>query len=506
MSSPERLLAINARDPEELRVALAEGSRLLDLRWARPDRETRVGNLCLGVVRQVEPGLDAAFVDFADRRAGFLHVGNVHPGYRDPATEPFQVAATPTEAAAVVADADDEGKPGAATPAAGGIAELLRPGQRVLVQVLRDPVRGKGATLTTYVSLAGRLLVLMPVLGRVGVSRRIEDSEERERLRESVAACRIPEGMGVIARTAAAGAGRRELQRDLDHLLKRWQALGEACASHRGPALLLAEESPAARAVRDLLSGTVARIVADDEAVARELEEFLARYAPDAPVPVERHARSRPLFEALDLERDYQLLFRSRVPFGTGASIVIHETEALTAIDVNSGRIDRGSLEETARETNKLAAAEIARQIRLRDLGGILVVDFIDMHDPAHRREVEAALRSALGEDRARVKAGRLGSFGLMALTRRRQGTGLPRASEFPCRRCGGSGNTAAAHAGALRALRRIRAAGGPCRCRIHPSVAEILRGDHAAALEAAGQPVELVEDPQILPGDPLVE
>ncbi|TAH34975.1 MAG: Rne/Rng family ribonuclease [Planctomycetota bacterium] len=520
MSAAERLLAVNARDPEEIRVALAEGARLLDLRWARPDRETRVGDLCLGVVKQVEPGLDAAFVDFGDRRSGFLHVGNVHPGYRDPGADPFAVAASATDAAEAVVGAQDAGEAGAAAGATAGaaagaspdpgargnIAELLAPRQRLLVQVLRDPARGKGATLTTYVALAGRLLVLMPSLGRAGVSRRIEDAEERERLRALLSPAAEREQLGLIVRTAAVGAGAEELARDWEHLLWRWRAAGAAGACAGGPGLLLAEESAAVRAVRDLYSGAVARVIADDAAVARDLEQFLVRYRREGAAAVEHYSQSRPLFEALDLERDFQLLFRDRVPLPGGGSIVVHETEALTAIDVNSGRIDQGSLEETARETNRRAAAEIARQVRLRDLGGIVVVDFIDMRSPAYRKELEAEFQAALRADRARVKLGRLGSFGLLPLTRRRQGTGLPRPSERACHHCGGSGNLAAQHAGALRVLRRLRAAPAPGRVRVHPGVAEILRGEHAPALAALGPGHELLADPQVPSGEPVFE
>lgn len=499
-----RTLVLNARDPEEIRVALAEDLRLLELRCARPEQGSQVGSLCLGVVLQVEPGLDAAFVDYGGARAGFLHVGNVHPGYAGGAADPFQVALQPAESPGAALEEGEEPAPAPApTRIATRIEELLRPQQQVLVQILRDPARGKGATLSTYVALAGRLLVLMPSLGRAGVSRRIEDAAERQRLRALLEECPRPPGMGVIARTAAVGASAEDLQRDLEHLLRRW---GQAAGAARAPGLLLPEESPALRAARDLYGPAVTRVVADDEGAALELEQFLRQYAPGPPPPVERYRQSRPLFEALELERDFQLLYRSRVPLPGGGSIVLHETEALTAIDVNSGRIDKGSLEETAWETNRRAAAEIARQIRLRDLGGIVVVDFIDLLDAEHRRALEAGFRAALAEDRARVKPGRLGSFGLFPLTRRRQGNGLARASEQPCRHCGGSGSLAAAHAGALRVLRRLRGAGAPGLVRVHPSVAAVLCAEHAAGLAALAQPCRLLEDAQVPPGEPVFE
>ena len=503
-------LVVNARDPEEIRVALVgEDRRILDLRQARAGRQTRVGNLYLGVVRQVEAGLDAAFVDFGEGRSGFLHVGNVHPGYAEAAGDPFLVASSPTAAAEVVADAEPEAaEPAGPAPAPVGIAHLLREGQRIVVQVLRDAVRGKGATLTTFVSVAGRLLVLMPSLGRVGVSRRIQDDEERSRLRTAVEGLDLPEQMGVIARTAAAGSTKGELRRDLRHLLLLWEKARRARPGGGEPALLLAEDSPAVRAVRDLYAPSVQRVVADSADAAREVGEFLTRYRPESKVEVELYDRGRPLFEAWDVERDYQTLFRTRVPFGPGASIVIHETEALAAIDVNSGRIDRGNLEETALEANLTATAEIARQIRLRDLGGIIVVDYIDMTQAAHRRAVESAFRKAMRRDRARLKIGRLGAFGLLALTRRRQGTGLPRATDLPCRACAGSGSAAQHHAGALRVLRRLRAceAGVSHRLRAHPKVLEHLNEDHGTAVAALPIALEMVADSQLASGDLVLD
>ncbi len=502
--TPHSTLLVNARDPEEVRVAQLQDGRLEEIRWARPDHATLVGNLYLGIVRQIESGLDAVFVDFGDRRAGFLHLGNVHPGLAAADADPFAVASSPDSAALAQAGSAVEGEvPSPPDHPPAGIADRLRTGQRILVQVLRDPVRGKGATLSTFLSLPGRLLVLMPSLGRIGVSRRIQDESERQRLRDSVAACCPPEGLGLIARTAAAGCPRRELQRDLEHLQKRWRELGEAAARAEAPGLLLPELSPAVRAVRDLLRPDITEIHVDEEDTATELQEFLAGYLPEPRPRVRLYRRSRPLFEAMDVERDYQLLFRPRIPFGPGGSLVIHETEALTAVDVNSGRIDGGSLEMTAYETNLLAVPEIARQLRLRDLGGIVVVDFIDMVKAEHRKAVESAFRKALRADRARHKLGRLGSFGLLALTRRRQGTGLPRATEAACPACQGSGTQAFHRAGALRALRRLRASTStrPQRLRVHPGVAAAL-DRHSEALEKLPFSVQIVPDAQLASGD----
>jgi len=496
------LLAVNARDAEELRVALAGPEGLVDLRWSRTDRTSQVGDIHLGVVRQVEPGLDAAFIDIGDSRAAFLHVGNVHPGFAA-GGDPFAVAAQPSRGHPALDEVD-----GAVVPEQ-RIDELLSPGRRVLVQVLRDPQRGKGATLTTYLSLAGHLMVWMPALRGTGVSRRIDDPEERTRLRAELAALGDSDApLPVIARTAAEGAARRALRRDLDRLQARWERVRQATEAATAPALVLAEESPALRAARELYHGGVERVVVDDATVAAELQGFLSDHAGRASLAVELHEKARPLFEALGIEQDYQGLFRSRVPIEGGASIVLHETEALCAIDVNSGRKGGGTLEETALRTNLAASREIARQARLRDLGGIVVVDFIDMQRAAHRREVEQALRDALRRDRARLKCGRLGTFGLMSFTRRRVGTGLPRAAEALCRGCGGSGTVAHHQAGALRAVRRLRAfdAGAGVRLRAQPGVVEQLRRHHREALAGLGFEVELVEDVQVASGEPVLE
>ncbi|MCH2101812.1 MAG: Rne/Rng family ribonuclease [Planctomycetes bacterium] len=510
-------MAVNQRDPEEIRIALHEGSRLVDLRWAREDRPTKVGNIYMAVVRQVEAGLDAAFIDFGDRRAGFLHRGNVHPAYEDESLSPLEVAALPSRQAAMMTDCADEGdEPDADSgdgedfveEAAPRIEDLLRPGQQILVQVLRDPVRGKGATLTTIISLPGRQAVLVPSLGRIGVSRRIHDSARRATLRELFESTLEGTGLGAIARTAAEDAPDDEIRADLAPLREAWQSLGQAVADVDAPILLYEEAGPATRAVRELLGPNVERVVVDNKGAADSVRSILDRYLPGHSLQIESYEERRPLFEILGIERDWQMLFRSRVPVGAGASIVIHETEALTAIDVNSGRVDKGSLEETALEANRLAAEEMARQIRLRDLGGIIVADFIDMQKSEHRRELERTMRAALKADRARLKLGRMSSFGLLAMTRRRQGAGLPRASDALCLHCGGSGHIGHHNAGALRLLRRLRALepGPTFRIRLHPGVEQAFERDYSGVCQELGLELVFESDPQVPSGEPVVE
>lgn len=534
MTDAGRTLVVNARDPEEIRIGLVEAGQMLDLRCAQPERGSVVGNIYLGMVRKVEEGLDAAFVDFGDRRAGFLHVGNVHPACADPDLSAVDVAATPITRQRDPEDGEDgeqekeaessseapnlepsstphdvcEGPDATPDPEPGpSIAKLLQVGRPVLVQVLRDPVRGKGATLTMHLSLAGFCLVWMPTLGRIGVSRRIEEAEERQRLRETLLTLGDGEELPVIARTAASGQPKRVLAHDLKRLQERWNTIYRDFAKAKPPVLALAEETTAVRACRELFHGDVTEILCDDPATSDALQHFLSEKGAEERVKLTRYEDSRPLFESLQLEAPFQQLFRSRVPIGRGASIVIHETEALTAIDVNSGRTDGDSLEETALETNLMAAKEVARQARLRDLGGIMVVDFIDMAESAHRREVERCLRESLREDRARMKSGRLGSFGLMAFTRRRLGTGPARASESMCRGCGGSGNTAHHKAGALRILRRLRALEQPSRVRIRAQPGVVHHWKHlSGSMEGLNHNLELVEDPQVPSGDSVVE
>jgi ribonuclease E len=525
MTRPGRTLVVNASDPEEIRIALAENQEIVDLRCAQTERESVVGNVYLAVVRKVQEGLDAAFLDFGDKRAGFLHVGNVHPACLNAELTAVEIATTPIRKPAYEApvaesesteeecygegdcDADANSQSLPEPEPQPSISELLQPGRAVFVQVLRDPVRGKGATLSMHLSLAGFCLVWMPTLGRIGVSRRIEETAERDRLRETLLELGGGEELPVIARTSSMGQSKAILERDLRRLQERWNTVTRDFAKAKPPCLALAEETTAVRACRELFHGGVEEIICDDPATSQSLLHFLKEKGADERVKLTQHPAGKPLFEAEGLEARFQSLFRSRVPIGSGASIVIHETEALVAIDVNSGRSGTGSLEETALETNLMAAKEVARQVRLRDLGGILVVDFIDMAEPANRHSVEQSLRGFLQEDRARMKTGRLGSFGLMTFTRRRQGTGPAKGTESMCRGCGGSGNIAHHKAGALRILRKLRATELPSKMRVRaqPGVVQQWKRLHKP-LEGFEHQVELVEDLQVPSGDSVIE
>ncbi|MGY8759016.1 MAG: ribonuclease E/G, partial [Planctomycetota bacterium] len=371
-------LFVNTRDPEEVRVVGVADGELIDVRTSRPDHQSIVGNIYLAEVTRVEEGLDAAFVSFDDRQVGFLHLGNIHP-----AANNFELSAVDLMRQIEVRPEGERGDE--PTPEDEVFAQELPDnpdrindfvyvGRKLLVQVLRDPVGTKGATLSTYVSLAGSFVVLMPSLDRIGVSRRIEDETERQRLRDDLTDIVADSPLPVIARTAAMHEPKKVLRADFRRLEKRWQGLLEKAENIECPALVLAEEPPAVRAVRELFHGGLEQIVVDDKDVFDLVEVFLKeKGATGARVELSLHTKSMPLFESFALEEQYQRLFRQKVPLGKGASLVIQQTEALVAIDVNSGRLDASNLEDTAFETNMLAAKEISRQARLRDLGGIIV-------------------------------------------------------------------------------------------------------------------------------------
>ena len=520
MNTDALRLVVNHSDPEEVRVALCKGTELQGVRCWQSEAISIVGAVYWGRVLQVEAGLEAAFVDIGEKRAAFLHFGNIHPAYAEEGCHPMKVAERPSQIAEEAAGAPEEPIDKMSSADGEGEqeenlqekevlspADFLKPGDAVLVQVLRDPVRGKGATLTTFLSLPGRYGVLMPSLNRVGVSRKIVDMKERSRLRA------IFEGMsaaaaGMIARTAASGVEESEILKDLELLQSIWADVRKQSEGREDVGCLWQEASPFIRAVQDLCYGEVTEILVDSNGAKEEAQGYIQRYFPDGGPALKVSTSSKPIFEAEGLERDWQLLFRPRVPIGSGASIVIHETEALVAIDVNSGRLDRNSLEETAFDTNCLAAVEAARQIRLRDIGGIVVLDFIDMRSPENRFALENLFRDELAKDPAKSKVGPLAAFGLLSMTRRRQGFGLRKGSAWMCKGCGGSGSTSHHQAGGLRVLRKMRTFSKPTsiQIRCHPGVEAVLKGAFKEVLHNLGHSVKVLADPQVPSGDSVVE
>ncbi|MEQ1892607.1 MAG: Rne/Rng family ribonuclease, partial [Planctomycetota bacterium] len=388
------------------------------------------------------------------------------------------------------------------------IDQLLKKGQMVAVQITKDAIGDKGPTLTTYISIPGRYLVLMPSLERTGVSRKIDDEKERRRLKRILQSLDIPEGMGVIVRTAGVGRSKLEIKRDLEYLLLAWEDFSKRLRSGRNPSPLYQESDVAIRTMRDLFTPDTESVIVDDPEVFQRVVEFTKRLMPEHLERVRMHEGERPLFHSHGVEQDFEKIFARRVELPSGGSIVIEQTEALVAIDVNSGRTreEGAEFEDIALKTNLEATPEIARQIRLRDLGGIIVLDYIDMMRAGSRRAVERATREALKADRARAKIGRISQFGLLELTRQRLGPGLSKLVYDPCPRCRGSGRRRNASSRAQAIMRRLAHAQAlkgytTVEVRTHPDVIEYLETELKVELaklqERSGREIKLLAVPE---------
>ena len=422
-------MLFNATQAEELRVAIVDGQNLLDLDIETLGKEQRKGNIYKGIITRIEPSLEACFVDYGTDRHGFLPFKEVSRSY-------FR---------------DYEG--GRAR-----IQDVLKEGMEVIVQVEKDERGNKGAALTTFISLAGRYLVLMPNNPRGGgVSRRIE-GEERQELKAAMAELDIPNGMSIIARTAGIGRSAEELEWDLNYLKQLWQAIEEAGKAHHEPYLLFMESSLLIRAIRDYFRPDIGEILVDNQEVYDQVAEFMSYVMPSNVGRLKLYEDHTPLFSRFQIEHQIESAFSRSVSLPSGGAIVIDHTEALVSIDVNSARATRGSdIEDTAFKTNMEAAEEVARQMRLRDLGGLVVIDFIDMENPKHQRDVENVLRDALKKDRARVQMGKLSRFGLLELSRQRLKPALGESSHVACPRCAGTGVIRGIESTALHVLRIIQ-------------------------------------------------
>lgn len=455
-------MLFNATQAEELRVAIVDGQNLLDLDIETLGKEQRKGNIYKGIITRIEPSLEACFVDYGTDRHGFLPFKEVSRSY-------FQ---------------DYEG--GRAR-----IQDVLKEGMEVIVQVEKDERGNKGAALTTFISLAGRYLVLMPNNPRGGgVSRRIE-GEERQELKAAMAELDIPDGMSIIARTAGIGRSAEELEWDLNYLKQLWQAIEEAGKAHHDPYLLFMESSLLIRAIRDYFRPDIGEILVDNQEVYDQVAEFMSYVMPSNVGRLKLYQDHTPLFSRFQIEHQIESAFSRSVSLPSGGAIVIDHTEALVSIDVNSARATRGSdIEDTAFKTNMEAAEEVARQMRLRDLGGLVVIDFIDMENPKHQRDVENVLRDALKKDRARVQMGKLSRFGLLELSRQRLKPALGESSHVACPRCAGTGVIRGIESTALHVLRIIQEEAmkdntGEVRAQVPVDVATFLLNEKRAELFA---------------------
>jgi ribonuclease E len=411
-------------------LAIVDGQKLLDYEIEIEGREQRKGNIYKAVVTRVEPSLEACFVDYGEERHGFLSFKEISKQY-------FSSAVAPSQAR---------------------IQDVIKEGQELLVQVEKEERGNKGAALTSFISLAGRYVVLMPNNPRGGgVSRRIE-GDDRAELKEAMDQLQYPNGMSIIARTAGIGRTAAELQWDLNYLLKLWNAIDGAGKSNKGAFLIYQESSLVIRAIRDYFNIEIGDILIDTDDLYEQAHQFMSHVMPEHAERVKRYRDDTPLFSRFQIEHQIESAYARTVTLPSGGAIVIDHTEALVSVDVNSARsIKGGDIEETATRTNLEAADEVARQMRLRDLGGLIVIDFIDMEESKNRREVENRLRDALRQDRARVQFGSISKFGLLEMSRQRLRPALSEGASIPCPRCGGAGHIRDSESSALQILRIIQ-------------------------------------------------
>ena len=422
-------MIINAIHPEEFRIAVVEGHTLESFFIETATRGKVVGNLYKGIVAHIQSSLQAAFVNYGAERNGFLPFSEIHPEYYDSDVE------------------QDHAK----------IQDVIHQGQEVLVQVIKEELGTKGALLTTYVSLAGRDIVLMPGQDQRGVSRKIENGDKRERMKELARSLKVPEEFGVILRTAAENRTKREVAKDLEHLMKIWEEIKKRVQETPAAALIYKEQDLAIRIIRDYFTTGIKTILVDDREVYRRVKEFLGIISPRSQKSVRLFKEEGPICAKYNLEEQISQIFRKKVPLKSGGYMHFDPTEALVAIDVNSGRTtSEGAVEEMAFKVNMEAATEIPRQLRLRDLGGLIVIDFIDMREARHAREVERRLKEEIKKDKAKITVGRISKFGLLELSRQHLGLNILRGSFTECPVCQGGGLVRSTESTALCYFRKI--------------------------------------------------
>lgn len=450
--SEAREMIINVSEGYECRVAIQHRGKLEEIFIERAATLSNVGNIYKGVITNVEPSIQAAFIDFGREKNGFLHISDVQPQYFPDHSGPGEDVGRKT--------------PRHHRPP---IQKCFRRGQEVIVQITKEGVGTKGPTLTSYISIPGRFLVMMPGMSRHGVSRKIEDEEARRRMRDVMKELEVPAGMGCILRTAGLDRTKRDLQRDLTYLQRLWKTVADRVKRLAAPAELYRETDLVTRTIRDVYTSDFTRLVVDHEPTARRAREFLRIAMPRTKSRLELYTDREPLFHKMGIEAELERINMRHVPLPSGGSIVIDSTEALVAIDVNSGRYrSPKDAEETALHINLEAADEIARQLRLRDLGGLIVCDFIDMRFDRNKRKVETALRDELKKHKERARTLRMSAFGLIEMTRQRQGPSIKRNTYHDCPGCHGTGLVKMPESVILDAMRAVQLAAN------HNSVAVI--------------------------------
>ncbi|MFC1533768.1 ribonuclease E/G [Thermodesulfobacteriota bacterium] len=429
----KKIMLINAVESEEHRIAFIADGMLVGFHIDITTAEQKEGNIYKGVVERIEPSLQACFVNFGSDRNGFLPGDNIHPEYYD------EKAKLPK----------DQSIP--------PIEKVLKKGQELLVEVTKEMPGRKGAHLTTYLSLAGRYIVLTPGRTVNGVSRKIDSEEERQRLKTIMGRMKFPEGIGYIVRTVASGQSKKELSRDLNRLLRLWKNIRKRVNKTPSLSLIHKEQDLSLRTLRDYYTSDVSEIIVDDKETFNKIKEYMKIISPRDQSKVKLYKEKRPIFDHYSVEKQIESIYINRVPLKSGGSVVFDTTEALIAIDVNSGRVKGGkNVESMAFMTNLYAATEIARHLRLRDLGGLVVIDFIDMKDRKHIREVEKTLREELRKDRAKTDISSISKFGLLELSRQRLRPSIESKSYQTCYRCQGRGTVISVGAAAVSYLRRI--------------------------------------------------
>jgi ribonuclease E len=434
-------MLINVSEGEECRIALLEDGRLEELYMERTSSTSHVGNIYKGRVTNVEPSIQAAFVDFGLGRNGFLHISDLLPSYFGRRGEDIQESVGRKMAR--------RDRP--------PIQRCLRRGDEIVVQIIKEGIGTKGPTLSTYLSIPGRIIVMMPGMSKLGVSRKIEDEAERKRLRQILDALKPPKDMGFIIRTAGVGKTKLEIQRDLNYLLRLWQNIEKKRQSKPAPVELYTEGDLVTRTVRDVFTSDVDRIIVDSQEVARRVKEFIKIAQPRTKNKVDLYEDPVPIFHKYGIEKEIELMYSRHVPLPSGGSLVIDSTEAIVAIDVNSGKFrDHSDAELTAFKTDLEAADEIPRQLRLRDLGGVIICDFIDLRYERHRRDLEKRLHDNMRKDRAKTKALRMSQFGIIEMTRQRMRPSLKRSIYFDCPHCKGAGLVKTPESMSLDVMRRL--------------------------------------------------